>query len=619
MDNFLFTGLGFCPGRYITTNDQIKKSLEQGYLDGFNKARVESGESYRQYRESGGTFSPFAFMAEHKMGFRNRAHVVPYPPVKPAYKRADTSLDLAIKATDEAIQDAGLSPDDIDMWMVSTATAHEMAPGLAATLKCYFVPYDNQTPTHSLTSACVGFNINLELAIQRMKSKPDIKHILIVHTEVMSELLCNETDFVPVTSFGDSAAAIVLSRTEGNTPEGVQQIRNHEDLRMIDFLGANKSGDLYMDPRIVKSRAVPNMVSVINDISSKENKHVAEYDYFIPHQTGHAIVKNVAALAGVPDDICYQDVQLTYGNLSGASVPAGFYELKKAKKLRPGMHMLTAVAGLGGEYGGFSYIVPKKPEFTSNGSHLKGKTVFITGATGDLAGKTIQNLIKQQARLILHCRNTEKANQLKERYKDHSDSISFVTADLSIPEEVESLARRLSDELSSLDYFIHNAASTGSLSRASEVSKEEMKTTEHVNHRSARILIEALSDKIRETVLFVGSVAEDALYSGSSAYVSSKRALHAWAVELAKRFYRENKRVVYYMPGIIDTGMAAKLNEAQISASMLAIRQKELIPPEAIADRIVKSLYLPKVHGVEARYEGALMVRRDAYMKEDLS
>jgi 3-oxoacyl-[acyl-carrier-protein] synthase-3 len=619
MDNFIFTGFGFCPGRYTTTNDQIEKALEQGYLDGFNKARVESGDSYQRFRNAGGKLSPFAFMAEHKMGFRNRAHVVPFPPVKPAYKRADTSLDLAIKATDEAIQDAGLSPDDIDMWMVSTATAHEMAPGLAATLKCYFVPYENQTPTHSLTSACVGFNINLELAIQHMKSKPDIQHILVAHTEVMSELLCNETDFVPVTSFGDSAAAVVLSRTKGNKSEGIQHIRNHEDLRMIDFLGANKAGDLYMDPRIVKSRAVPNMVRVIKDISNTENKTVADYDHFIPHQTGHAIVKSVAEQAGVPDDICFQDVQLTYGNLSGSSVPAGFYELGKDNKLKPGMHVLTAVAGLGGEYGGFSYIVPEKKEFQSNGSHLKGKQIFITGATGDLAAVTIKQLLQQEAKLILHCRNDEKAGQLREKYKDNADSISIVTADLSKPDEVEKLASQLSEDISYLDYFIHNAASTGSLKRASEVSKDEMKAVEQVNHRSARILIDNLSEKIRETVLIVGSVAEDALYSGSSAYVSSKRALHAWAIDLAKRFYRENKRVVYYMPGIINTGMASKLNEAQINASMLAIRQKELIAPEAIADRIVKSLYLPKVHGVEAKYEGALMVRRDAYIKEDLS
>ncbi|MFO7879854.1 MAG: SDR family NAD(P)-dependent oxidoreductase [Bacteroidota bacterium] len=618
MDNFIFSGFGLSPGRHSIDNEKIEKALEDGFLTGFNKARVASGESYQKYKKSGGKLSPFAFMAEKKMGFVRRSHVVPFPPVKSAYKRADNSLDLAIKASSEAIDDCGITPDDIDMWMASTATAHEMAPGLAATLKCYFVPYSNQTPTHSLTSACVGFNINIELAIQKMKSQPEIKHILIVHTEVMSELLLNEDDFVPVTSFGDAAAAVVLSRKEGNKAEGIQHTRNYEDLRMLDFLGADKSGDLYMEPRVVKSRAVPNMLRVIREISEQENKQAKDYDIFIPHQTGHAIVGSVSEQAGVPASVCYQGVQLSLGNLSGASVPAGFYQLNKDGKLKAGQHILTAVAGLGGEYGGFSYIVPGQSKFSSSGSHLQDKTVFITGATGDLAEKTIDNLLRHKARLILHVRNENKAEMLYKKYAGKEDSIHFAIADLSQAEEVEQMAAGIKEQGIKPDYFIHNAASTGSLSRATKVSHDEMNSVEHVNHRAARIIIESLFDSIGETVIFVGSVAEDAMFSGSSSYVASKRALHAYAVDLAKRYYRENKRVVYYMPGIIDTGMVGKLNEAQKSASMLAIRQKELISAEEIADRIVKSLYLPKVHGVEARYEGALMVRRDAYYKEDL-
>ncbi|MGC9330396.1 MAG: SDR family NAD(P)-dependent oxidoreductase [Bacteroidales bacterium] len=619
MERYVFSGTGFVPGQYSITNQQIEQAIDEGFLYGFNKIRVEQGDSYNAYLEEGGKLKPFSFIAEHKMGFRDRRHVVPFPPAKKSYPKADNSLDLAIKASRQAIDNAGLSPQDIDMWMVSTATAHEKAPGLAATLKCYFVPFDNQTPTHSLTSACVGFNINLELAIQKMKQHPDMKHILLVHTEVMSELLCNEKDFVPLTSFGDASAAVVLSRIETKQPVGVQHICNYEDLRMIDFLGADKYGDMYMEPRVVKSRAVPNMVNVAMEISKKDNKKPADYDYYIPHQTGHAIVKSVIKAARIPDDICCQDVQLKYGNLSGASVPASYHELLTNGKLKPGMHILTSVAGLGGEYGGFSYIVPEAVKFDSKGSMLEGKTVFITGSTGDLAQKTIEILADQHANLLLHYRNDNKLAGLKDKLKKYTGNIQYLKADLAKPEEVENMAKDIKSQGIAPDYLIHIAAATGNLKRASEVTDKEMKEVEHVNHRAARIIIETLFDDIKEAVLFVGSVAEEALFSGSSAYVASKRALHAYAVDLAMRYYQHNKRVVYYMPGIIDGGMMGKLSEAQKSASMQSVRQTRLIELDKIADNLVKSLYLPKIQGVEAEYEGALMVRRDGYLKEDLS
>jgi 3-oxoacyl-[acyl-carrier-protein] synthase III len=619
MESYIFSGTGFEPGKHTITNQQIEKAIDEGFLYGFNKARVKQGDSYNAYIEQGGQLSPFAFMAEHKMGFRDRRHVVPFPPAKKSYPKADNSLDLAIKASQQAIDNAGLSAQDIDMWMVSTGTPHEKAPGTAATLKCYFVPFENQTPTHSLTSACVGFNINLELAMQKLKQHPGMKHILIVHTEVMSEMLCNEKDFVPITSFGDASAAVVLSRIESKKPVGVQHICNYEDLRMIDFLGADKEGDLYMEPRVVKSRAVPNMANVAREISKKDKKQPAEYDHYLPHQTGHAIVKSVTKAAQIPDEICYQDVQLNYGNLSGASVPASYHELLTKGKLTPGMHILTSVAGLGGEYGGFSYIVNEPVKFKSNNNMLEGKMVFITGSTGDLAQKTIEKLAEQNANLLLHYRDDKKMAGLKNKLKKYTGNIQYLKADLSKLQEVDVLAKEMNPRGIAPDYVIHIAAATGNLKRASEVTDKEMQEVEHVNHRAARILIETLFDDIKEAVLFVGSVAEEAMFSGSSAYVASKRALHAYAVDLAMRYYQHNKRVVYYMPGIIDGGMMGKLSETQKSTSMQSVRQTRLIELDNIAEKLVKSLYLPKVQGVEADYEGALMVRRDAYLKEDLS
>ncbi|MEA1873782.1 MAG: SDR family NAD(P)-dependent oxidoreductase [Bacteroidota bacterium] len=615
MNQFIFSGMGFAPAKHIIENKQIEQAILKGFYTGFNHERVRAGDSYNAHLKSGGKLTPFEFLAEEKMGFKNRAHVVPFPPIKPAYKFAENSLDLAVKAVDEAINDAGISPDEIDAWLVGTATAHEMAPGTAETLKCYFVPYENQSQCMTLTSACVGFNINVERALNMMQNHPEMKHVVIAHTEVMSELLLDERDFVPATTFGDAAAAVILSRSESEKPEGVIAIKNHEDLRMIDFLGAHKNGNLYMEPRIVKSRAVPNMIRVTKNIL-QETAWKNQYDIFIPHQTGHAIVHSVAEAVEVPREKLIQEVQLTYGNLSGASVPASLYLLKKQGRLKPGMKILTAVAGLGGEYGGFAYIVPQQKMPKKRKKRLAGKQIFISGATGELASEVALRSLKEGANLLLHYRKDgKKFDDLKQKLSEWESQITYFRADLSKPEEVNSLIAEIKKQTDTINYILLSAAHTGSLNRASDISDKELKMADQINHRANREICEQLHEQISESVVIVGSVAEDALFPGSSAYVSSKRALHAFAIDFAQNMYNKNMRVVYYMPGIIDGGMTSKLNQAQVAMSMQSIGQQAIIPMDAIADRVFKSMFLPKVHGVQANYEGALMVRRDGYIK----
>ena len=95
-------------------------------------------------------------------------------------------------------------PEQIDGWIVSTVSYHEHAPGIAATLKCYFVGAENQSPVMSLTSGCAGFNTGVKRAIEHFKANPRINHILLAHTEAMSHFLISNNDFVSHSTFGDA-------------------------------------------------------------------------------------------------------------------------------------------------------------------------------------------------------------------------------------------------------------------------------------------------------------------------------------------------------------------------------------------------------------------------------
>jgi len=71
------------------------------------------------------------------------------------------------------------------------------------------------------------------------------------------------------------------------------------------------------------------------------------------------------------------------------------------------------------------------------------------------------------------------------------------------------------------------------------------------------------------------------------------------------------------MPGVVSGGMAASLNNEQRDAAIMAIGQRGVVTTQDIAERMVKSLYIPKVLNGFDTIENAMIVRRDSYTWEE--
>lgn len=611
--NLVFSGYGFVTGKYEVTNNDINKAIDDGFFTGLDKKRISYSDRFQAMKSKIPGLTPFDYMAEHMMGFRRRYHVVPFPPRQESFERAQTSLDLLVEAIQKAFDDSGVHPEDVAAWIVGTATPHEMAPGIAETAKCFFTKMENQIETMTTTSACVGFNINIERAMNFFNSHPEAKHVVVAHTEVMSNLLLEEKDFVPFTTFGDGAAAVIISRVESDKKEGLLDVVNYEDMGMIDFLGADRQGNLIMDPRRVKRRAVPNIANSVKELMQKAGWDNDSVDLFIPHQTGNAIVLDAREMLDFPKEKLFQEIQYDFGNLSGASVPASMAYLNEQGRLKPGMKVVTAVTGLGGELGGFSYIVPEKVKFGTKNHDLEGKTALVTGCTGGLGGEISRQLAARGCRVLMQYNsNIDKAKQVMEELDNPSLNHKIIKANFNAVDEIDQLIAAIKQETDELNYLIHTVAVTGSLNKGSEVTQQEMEMVDKVNYVHPARLTESLSGVLKDTVIFTGSIAQDAQFSGSSAYVSSKRALFGYAASFARRMHPKIK-CVFYIPGVIDGGMTSVLNPAQVNASMMAVGQDKLIPLPEIAERMVRSLYIPKVANVRSHYEDVLMVRKDGY------
>ncbi len=614
MINYIFSGIGHAAGKYKVSNQDIFNATQSGFLRGFDQDKVLSSKNYQKFLETHEGVSPFDYFAKYKMGFELRQTVVPFPPRKKNNLRTETSTELAVRAVDDAFKDCNIKPSEIDAWFVSTVSPHEQAPGIAATIKTYFVDKNNLAPAFSLTSGCSGFNLHLERALEYLQVHSDAKHVLVSHTETMTSFLTEKSKFVSFVTFGDGAGAIILSKVDGEENEGLLAVENFQDLKMIDFVGVDKSWNLYMGESIIKDRAIDNIVKSSNNILSKTNWKVSDIDLAVPHQTGNAILIDAANKLELPLDKMYLEAQKQFGNVSGSTVLLSLSLLNKEDRLKEGMKILSSTAGVGGKYGSFTYIVPQKEKLVPKSSQeLINKNVLVLGATGGLGSAIVKKLDQLGANILVQYRNKNKLSDLKKTVS----SLKSFYADLSDKKSVESFVKDVKNKYPTLDYLIIASGVSGALSSALDVKSEDLKQVTQLNFSTPVYIYQSLFENLKETVIFVGSAAEDAQFSGSSAYVSAKRSLHGFAASASWEAFSKDLRMVYYMPGIVQTGMTEQLNSKQIFMARQQINQEDVLTAEAVANRIVKSLYLINVNKVDDSFENIMTVRRDGYMVTD--
>ena len=593
----VFSGMGHSSGAFKISNTDIEQAIEKDYLVGFSKDKILASKNYAVYKEKHPSNGTFEYFAGYKMGFHNRHHVTPFPPTRKKLYYAETSLDLAISAVKNTIDDSGIHPEQFGAWFVSTVSPHEQAPGIAATLKAHFVRFSNQAPTFTLASGCSGFNENIERAKEYFKAHPEVNHVVLVHTETMSAFLTNRVKFVPFVTFGDGAAAIVLSRANLTSNQGLLEVVNYQDQSMLDFVGVDKKWNLYMDDSIIKDRAIVNLPIAAREVLKRTGWQVDDIDLFIPHQTGNAILLPAANELGIPHEKVFLEEQYEYGNTSGATVAIGLSMLNQQKRLKPGMKILSAMAGVGGSYGAFTYVVPKQTTTSVLDVYendLKGKTVLVLGSSGHLGKAISKELLSRGANLILHYNsNTPKIPEV-------SNKIEWLKADFTKQQDIDKLVSYLHNK--PVHYAIHAASSI---------------TYHHkVNYLTALEVFKNLLLLKPECILIMGHAAEDQQITDMSEYLGSVRALHGAMASASGEFFSKGVRLVYYMPGLTSGGITLNIDAKQNFRFRMSVGQSETLQVENVARKIIKSLYIPKVANVQNSYENTMVVRRDGYKLE---
>jgi 3-oxoacyl-[acyl-carrier-protein] synthase-3 len=267
----------------------------------------------------------------------------------------EVTSDLAIRAAEAALKNAGMNGNDIDLIVVATSTPDETFPATATRVQAALgmtrgVAFDVQ-------AVCSGFVFALAVADNFMKAG-QARTALVIGAETFSRIL-DWTDRTTCVLFGDGAGAVVLVAGEGSggkDDRGVLSTHIFSDGRYHDMLYVDggpsstiTTGHLRMEGREVFRHAVVKLAEAVDAAIAANGVTAAEIDWLVPHQANRRIIDGMGHRLGLPPEKVVLTID-RHANTSAASIPLAMAEAVGDGRIRPGHLVLLEAMG-----GGFTW------------------------------------------------------------------------------------------------------------------------------------------------------------------------------------------------------------------------------------------------------------------------
>lgn len=265
---------------------------------------------------------------------------------------AEVTSDLATHAARQAIERAGLEPNDIDIIIVGTATPDKTFPATATRVQHKLGI--TRGFAFDVSAVCAGFLLAMSVADKFMKTGA-AKNVLIIGAETPSRII-NLQDRRTSVLFGDGAGAWVLqsqSSKGGLGDQGILDTAVYSDGQFGDLLhtdGGPSStghvGHILMEGREVYRHAVEKLSETAQTMLARNNLTVDDIDWFIPHQANSRIIDAVAKRLNMPQEKIVLTVH-KHANTSAASIPLAFAEAVDDGRVQRGDLILHEAIGGG--------------------------------------------------------------------------------------------------------------------------------------------------------------------------------------------------------------------------------------------------------------------------------
>ena len=256
--------------------------------------------------------------------------------------------DLATEAAMKAIEDAGLTPADIDYIICSNVVNEYITPSLSCIVQGAI---GARCATVDVNAACSGFIYALDMADDRLKSGK-AKNILVMAAEEPTRMVDWEDRSLCVL-FGDGAGAVVVTEGEGLIGSRLTTVCKTDCLHYVRRLEPTPyitkdepSGPMYMNGKEVFKTAVLSSSRDIKTLLDNAGLQPSDIKYYVLHQANLRIIDAIANWLKLDMSHFPTNVERC-GNTSSASVPMLLDELAREGKLQRGDKLLLSAFGAG--------------------------------------------------------------------------------------------------------------------------------------------------------------------------------------------------------------------------------------------------------------------------------
>jgi len=286
--------------------------------------------------------------------------------IRQRHLAADGELtsDLALKAAERAVEDAGIQTANIDMVIVATTTPDNTFPATATKVQTKLGMVNGAA--FDIQAVCSGFIYGMAVADNFIRTK-QFKTILLIGAETFSRIL-DWQDRSTCVLFGDGAGAVVLRAGEGdpeanigepghNRGRGILSTHLHSDGSTNDLLyvdGGPSStktvGHVRMVGREVFRHAVVNLAAIVGEALDANGLATENIDWLVPHQANKRILDGTARKLGLPKEKMVVTVD-HHANTSAASIPLALDEAVHDGRIKRGDLVLMEAMGGGLTWG----------------------------------------------------------------------------------------------------------------------------------------------------------------------------------------------------------------------------------------------------------------------------
>ncbi len=267
----------------------------------------------------------------------------------------ETTSDMATKAAEAALKDAGLEADDIDAIVLATSTADLTFPSAATMVQAALGM--TKGFAFDIQAVCAGFVYALSNA-NALIASGQANRVLVIGAETFSRIM-DWTDRSTCVLFGDGAGALLLEAQDlagTNTDRGILATDLNSDGKYKDLLyvdggvSQRTTGYLRMQGNQVFRHAVEKLAKTANTALEKTGLGADDVDWVVPHQANIRIIQGTAKKMGLPMDKVVVTVQ-DHGNTSAASIPLALSVGKARGQIKEGDLVVTEAIGGGLAWG----------------------------------------------------------------------------------------------------------------------------------------------------------------------------------------------------------------------------------------------------------------------------